>query len=126
QMFVNEALGVLRLFNRPYPHEWTTWYLAQAGRTELYRLLVRAASLHGSEVVAALTDAFEQEWDDAGSKMYWPPDVVRDVVTALWEAGASAAWTHRGLTLLDPNLFEDDEIQGRLKSAQAQFDACVW
>jgi hypothetical protein len=125
QIFVNEALGVLRLFNRPYPHEWTTWYLAQAGRTELYRLLVRAASLHGAEVVAALTDALEQEWDDAGSKMYWPPDVVREVVTALWEAGASAAWTHRRLIVLEPDLFADDEIRGRLKSAQAQFDAYV-
>jgi hypothetical protein len=125
QLFVNEALGVLRLFNRPYPHEWTTWYLAQAARPELYRLLVRAASLHGPEVVAALTYAFEQEWDDVGSKMYWPPDIVRAVVTTLWDAGASAAWAHRRLTLLQPNLFADDEIQGRLKSAQAQFDAYV-
>ncbi len=125
QSFVNEALGVLRLFNRPYPHEWTTWYLAQAGRAELYRLLVRAASLHGQDVVAALTYAFEQEWDDAGSKMYWPSDVVRDVVTALSEAGADAAWTHRRLTLLEPDLFADDEIQARLKSARAQFEAYV-
>src|SRR4051812_38329643 len=120
-----DAVGVLRWCNRPYPHEWTTWYLAQAGRTELYRLLVRAASLHGPDVVAAVTYAFEQEWDDAGSKVYWPPDVVRDVVTVLSEAGAGAAWTHRRLKLLEPDLFADDEIQARLKSAQGQFDAYV-
>src|SRR4029077_20336092 len=106
-----------------YPREWTTWYLAQAGRAELYRLLVRAASLHGPGVVDAVTHAFEQEWDDAASKRYWPPDVVREVVTALSEAGTDAVWTHRRLTLLDSDLFADDETQTRLKSAQAQFDA---
>jgi hypothetical protein len=125
QIFVNESLGVLRLFNRPYPHEWTTWYLAQAGRTELYQLLVRAASLHGSEVLDALTEAFEREWDDVDSRGYWPSDIIRDVVVAFAEAGASATWAHRRLTLLDEDLFHDDEIQSRLKSAQAQFNAYV-
>jgi hypothetical protein len=123
QGFVNEALGVLRLFNRPYPHEWTTWYLAQAGRTELYRLLVRAAALHGHDVVDTLALAFEREWDDPSSRAYWPPDVTREVVTALSDAGAADAWTHHRLTLLDRDLFTDDDVQSRLKSANAQFDA---
>jgi len=87
------------------------------------RCVVRGLSIHGPEVVAALTHAFEKS--GTMPRMYWPPDVVRDVVTALWEAGAGAAWTHRRLTLLEPDLFADDEIQGRLKSAQAQFDSYV-
>lgn len=125
QIFVNQSIGVLRLFTRPYPHEWTSWYLAQAGRTELYRLLIRAASLHGADVVDALRQAFEQEWDDQRSQPYWPHDVVRDIITALSDARADVGWTHRRLELLDPDLLTDDDVQGRLKSAQTQFDAYV-
>jgi hypothetical protein len=123
--FVNESLGVLRLFNQGARHEWNSWYLARAGRSELYRLLIRAAHLYGHDVVEELRRAFQQEWSDSASRMYWPPDVVRDTVVALYEAGLEGSWAHEALATLEPDVFEDDEVQTRVKSAQQHFDACV-
>ncbi len=123
--FVNESLGVLRLFNQGARHEWTSLYLAHAGRSELYRLLIRAAVLYGDEVIDELRRAFQQEWTDPASKQYWPPDVVRNVVIALSDAGLTGPWTHEALRAIEPDIFVDDEVQTRVKAAQEQFDACV-
>lgn len=123
--FVNESLGVLRLFNRGPQHDWTSWYLARAGRPELYRLLIQAASLYGVEVVDELKRAFQQEWTDPTSRSYWSPDVVRSVVLALHDAGLADASAHEALRALEPDIFADDEVQTRVKSGQEHFDACV-
>lgn len=123
--FVNESLGVLRLFNRGAQHDWTSWYLARAGRSELYRLLIQAASLYGEEVVDELKRAFQQEWTDPASRIYWSPDVVRDVVLALHGAGLDDGWAHEAFRAIEPDIFADDEVQTRVKSGQEHFDACV-
>jgi len=123
--FVNESLGVLRLFNEGARHEWASWYLARAGRSELYRLLIRAAYLYGEDVVEELKRAFQQEWTDPVSRIYWPPDVVRDVLVALNDAGLDDPSTHEALGTIEADIFADDEVQTRVKSAQEHFNACV-
>ena len=115
----------LRLFSRAPGRDWRSWHLAQAGRTELYRLLIFAARRYGPEVADSLRTAFQQEWTRPEAKDFWPPEVIRSVVLSLAEAGAPTAWVFEQLTELDMHTGQAGDVDTRVQDALQQVRALL-
>lgn len=123
--FVGQASGVLRLFARRPDTAWRGWYLAHGARAELHALLVRAAALHGDDVVEALREEFEREWRNPAFLPFWPTEIIRGVLIAFVRVGVSQAWAAGWLREIVPRTLEDEDHETRLKHAVSQFHALL-
>jgi len=117
-----EARPLLRLFNRhgQETRHWTSWYVAQRARGEFYTLLVNAVALHGNEAIERLRVAFEGEWDDPESGVFWPGDVRRQVILALEGVGVERRWAVERLRALEDTMLESHDVSGRIDECRKQ------
>lgn len=121
--FVGAATPVLRLFQNVGQHWRDGWHLAVAARGELYELLVRAAALHGPDVVAALRSSLDRIWADPTLGADWPPELKRRIVLALLDAGTDRTWAAAQLRRTEPQLFEGEALEQELTEAAGQVGA---
>ena len=121
-----EVHPILRLFNRQAQEtrDWTSWYIAQNIRPEFYTLLVDGVAQHGTGAIQALVAAFETEWDSIENKVYWPPNLRRQIILALFCVGVSKEWTIRRLRELENIMLDGQDVSGRIDECRKQAE--VW
>lgn len=122
-----EVYPILRLFNRRFEEtrDWTSWYIAQNIRPEFYTLLVDAVAHHEAGAIQALVIAFETEWDHIENKIYWPPNVRRQIILALSRVGVSREWVVRRLGELENIMLDGKDVSGRIDECRKQAEAWV-
>jgi hypothetical protein len=102
---------------------WSSWYVATGARAEFYPLVVRAVYQHGPSAVAALKETFDSEWADVASRRYWPSEVIRETVLALWRAGIEKEWSVGHLHALQEWMLNDQDVSGRIRESLDQAEA---
>lgn len=122
-----EIYPILRLFNRlaQETRDWTSWYIAQNIRPEFYTLLVDAVAQHGTGAIQALVTAFETEWGSIENKVYWPPNVRRQIILALFRVGVSREWAIRRLRELENIMLNGQDVSGRIDECRKQAEGWI-
>ena len=118
--------GVLALFHRDRQETRSrhSWLSAEYAREEFYPLLVDAVAQHGPEALDALCTEFEALWLNPATSTYWPIDVIRAILRAVWKNRYSRDWTTKQLHALEAQMLEGQDIAGRVKQFLEQAD--VW
>ncbi len=123
--FVREVQPLLQLFHRTREqlHEWTSWYVAQGARTDLYDGLVRLAADCGTDVLQALREAIEAHWDSQRTAAFWPVEIRRPIVMAFAQHQAHRRWAADQLAGYDtqamPDLAPLDRTEHHKEQARA-------
>jgi hypothetical protein len=102
--------------------DWSGWYFLERLRGEFYDLLIDALSRHGFEPVEALADVFDEEWRGE-SQTYWPVDLRRSILLALFDAGIAKEWIVERLGHLESVMFEGQDVSGRVSECRSHAEA---
>ena len=123
-MFVHEIEPILRLFNRSLQdtQDWIPFPRGKA-REALYDLLIDTATLHGSEAVTMLRDAFQQHWDNSDTRPYWQIDLQRRIVLSLYRAGIAREWAAERLKAFEASMLEGTDSNARTDACMKQAKA---
>ena len=116
--FMVEIGPMLRLVRRD-PRETGNYYAGRA-RPELLQLLVRAAAAHGLEVLRALRDGFEREWQNGETNTLWRAELIRDVLLAfVRQDDEYTAWAREWLLRLELRAFDAHDVEERVSAGVA-------
>lgn len=120
-----EAFALLRLFHRRWgeKRDWDSWYVAEEARSDFYKLLIDATSQHGIEAIVLLAEALEKEWNSINTGKYWPSDVRRQCILALWQGGIRKDWVIEKLKEIEQHMHEGQDISGRIDECRNQAKA---
>lgn len=113
--FIVEIGTMLRLVRRD-PRE-TGGYWASRARPALHALLIRTAAEHGPEVLRALRDAFEREWQADETGPLWSPEQIRDLLLGfVRQDDEFTKWARVWLARLEPRVFEAEDVEERVST----------
>ncbi|HLE63148.1 MAG TPA: hypothetical protein VI750_08420, partial [Pyrinomonadaceae bacterium] len=121
---IREVTPIVRLFyhRSTETHHWSSWYFLERLRGEFYDLLIAALGQHGLEPVEALADIFDEEWRGE-SQGYWPAELRRAILLALFDAGIAKEWIVERVERLESTMFEGQDVSGRVSECRLQADA---
>ena len=121
---IREVTPLVRLFyhRSNETHHWSGWYFVERVRGEFYSLLIDALSQHGFEPVEALAEVFDEEWQGESQK-YWPVELQRSILLALFDAGIAKEWIVERLSGLESVMFGGQDVSGRVSECGSQAEA---
>ena len=123
-----EILPLLRLFNKKNyrtSDERLSWSLVKGIRCEFYGLLVQTVAQHGSEAIESLRLLFEKEWNNDEAGNFWPSEVRRHVIMALWEAGVNRSWAIEKLNEIEASMLDGKNVFECIEECQKQEEAFI-
>lgn len=125
--FDKEILPLLRLFNKNYrsSEERLSWYIVKGLRNEFYGLLVQTVAQHGTEAIESLRILFEKEWNNGETCNFWPSEVRRHVIMALWEVGVNRSWAVERLNEIEASMLNGKNTFECIEECQRQAEAFI-
>jgi hypothetical protein len=122
-----EILPILRLFNKNYisSEERLSWSIVKGLRGEFYGLLVQTVAQHGPEAIESLRILFEKEWNNGETGNFWPSEVRRHVIIALWEVGVNRSWAIEKLNEIGVSMLDGKNIFECIEECQKQAEAFI-
>ena len=124
----NQILPLLRLFNsKSYKtsEERISWFLVKDIRGEFYELLVQTVAQYGSEEIESLRFLFEKEWNNSKTGNFWPSEVRRHVIMALWQVGVNRSWAIEKLNEIEISMLDGKNIFECIEECQKQAEAFI-
>lgn len=125
--FDKEILPLLRLFNKNYrsSEEMHSWHIVKDLRNDFYGLLVQIVAQYGPEAIESLRILFEKEWNNEETCNFWPSEVRRHVIMALWEEGVNRSWAIERLNEIEASMLNGKNIFECIEECQKQAEAFI-
>lgn len=124
----NQILPLLRLFNnKSYEthEERRSWSLVKDIRGDFYELLVQTVAQYGPEEIESLRLLFETEWNNIDTGIFWPSEIRRYVIMALWQTGVNRSWAIVKLNEIGFSMLDGKNIFESIEECQKQAEAFI-
>jgi len=120
-----ELYQPLRLFQRTIKERrrWHGWYRVERLRNDYDELIVDVVQEHGPIAIEGLRTELERLWAAKETAWVWKPEARRNVVMALYDAGASEEWTRAQLESIASTMLDGKDITGKVDECEAQAKA---
>ncbi len=102
-----------------------SWHLVKDIRGDFYELLVQTVAQYGPEAIESLRLLFEKEWNNSETSNFWPSEIRRHVIIALWQVGVNRSWAIEKLNEIETSMLDGKNIFECIEECQKQAEAFI-
>ena len=86
---------------------------------------MQTVAQHGSEAIESLRLLFEKEWNNSETGNFWPSEIRRHVIMALWQVGVNRSWAIEKLNEIEISMLDGKDIFECIEECQKQAEAFI-
>ncbi len=86
---------------------------------------MQTVAQHGPEAIESLRLLFEKEWNNSETGNFWPSEVRRHVIMALWQVGVNRSWAIEKLNEIEISMLDGKNIFECIEECQKQAEAFI-